>query len=134
MIQASLAGLPAFVMYLLAGGLLTVLFGAVYIRLTPHDELALVRSGNLAAAIALGGNLLGFSIPLDRAIQQASSLGDCTIWALVAAIVQWGVYLLVRFLMKDLAGAIAGNNVAVATLLAAVAIVAGLLNAASMTL
>ncbi len=129
-----LVGLPAFVTYVVAGGLLTLIFGVVYCRLTPHDEIGLIRAGNLAAAIALGGNLIGFSIPLDRVIQQASSLIDCILWAAIAAIVQWLVYLLARVFIKDLSQKIAESNVAVATMLASVAIVAGMLNSAAMTL
>ncbi len=121
-------------MYLVVGGLLTVIFGFVYCRLTPHDELGLVRAGNLAAAIALGGNLIGFSIPLDRVIQQSSSVADCVLWAAIAAIVQWLVYLLSRLLFKDLSAQITANNTAVAILQASIAIVAGMLNSASMAL
>ena len=52
-------------------------FAAIYLRLTAHDEIALIRSGNLSAAVALGGNLVGFSVPLEKAIAQASSIPDC---------------------------------------------------------
>ena len=133
-IASSLTGLPPFLMYVCVGGLLTIIFGAVYCRLTPHDEFGLVRAGNLAGAIAFGGNLIGFSIPLDRVIGQASSVLDCVIWATIAAIVQWLVYLLCRFFFKDLSAQIAANNVAVAMMLASIAIVAGMLNSASMAL
>lgn len=133
-IASSLAGLPPFLMYVVVGGLLTVIFAVVYCRLTPHDEFALVREGNLAAAVAFGGNLIGFSIPLDRVIAQASSILDCVIWAAIAAVVQWLVYLLCRFFFPNMSAQITGNNVAVATLLASAAIVAGMLNSASMAL
>ncbi len=121
-------------MYVCVGGLLTVIFAVVYCKLTPHNELSLIKSGNLAAAIAFGGNLIGFSIPLDRVIGQSSSVLDCVVWATIAAIVQWLVYLLCRCFFKDLSSQIAGNNTAVATMLASVAIVAGMLNSASMAL
>ena len=61
----SMAGLPAFLLYFCLGVALIASFAAVYIKMTAHDELALIRGGNLSAAVALGGNLAGFSIPLE---------------------------------------------------------------------
>lgn len=130
----SAVGLQPFALYFAVGAALTIVFAALYLKLTAHDELALIREGNLAAAIALGGNLAGFSIPLDKAISQAGSIGDCILWAGVALIVQLLVYGLVRILVPDLSAKIENNNVAAATFLAFTAWVGGMLNAASMTL
>lgn len=132
--MSSLAGIPAFGLYFGLGALLTTVFAMVYVRLTAHDELALIRSGNLAAALAFGGNLAGFSIPLDKAISQAAGLFDCILWSGIALGVQAAVYLGVRTLIPDLSQKIEQNNTAVATFLAFAAIVGGLLNAAAMTL
>jgi putative membrane protein len=129
-----LGGIPPFVTYFIVGGLLTVIFTVVYIRLTNHDELALIRAGNTAAAIALSGNLLGFSIPLDKVISQSASIPECLLWALAAAVVQWSVYVGARLLVPDLSSEVARGNTAVAVQLAAFAIVAGMLNSAAMAL
>lgn len=134
MAGASLAGLGPFVAYFALGVVLTALFAAIYMRLTAHDEIALIRQGNLAAALALGGNLAGFAIPLDKAISQASSIPDCIVWAVVALVVQLLVYLVVRTLVPGLSARIEENNVAVGAFLAIAAISGGMLNAASMTL
>ena len=72
----SMAGLPAFLLYFGVGTALIGCFTAIYLRLTAHDELSLIRGGNLSAAVALGGNVTGFSIPLEKAIAQASSIPD----------------------------------------------------------
>ena len=68
-----MAGLPAFLLYFTVGTALIAGFAALYIRLTAHDEIALIRAGNLSAAIAFGGNLAGFSVPLEKAIEQAAT-------------------------------------------------------------
>ncbi len=132
--QSSIVGLPPFLIYLCVGGLLTVIFATVYVRLTPYDEFALIRSGNVAAALGCGGNMIGFSIPLDRVIAQSANIADCALWALIAAIVQWLVYVLIRLILKDLPAEIAKNNLAAGVILASMAIVAGMLNSASMAL
>lgn len=133
-IQASAAGLPNFVIYLVVGVVLTLLFAAIYTRLTGHDELGLIRAHNTSAAVAFGGNLIGFVIPLNKAISQASSVPDCILWATVALVVQLAIYGVARFLVPGLSKNIEDNVMASAILLASVSVVGGMLNAASMTL
>ena len=84
-----------------------VSFTALYLRITEHDEIALMREGNVAAALALAGTMIGFAIPLARTITQSASLLDMLIWALVALVVQILVYLLVRLVFRDLSARIA---------------------------
>ncbi len=132
--QQSVSGLPLFVLYFGVGLVLTVLFLAIYQKVTAHDEIALIRQHNASAAVALGGNLLGFAIPLDKAIAQSASVPDCVVWALVALVVQIGVYLLVRLLIPDLSKNIENNAMASALALAFIAVAGGMLNSAAMTL
>ena len=80
-LQAFAAGFP---LTLLHGGL-TVLFlilgAALYILLTPHREIALIRDGNVAAAMSLGGVLLGLAIPLAiLAVFSIKSYQYATTW------------------------------------------------------
>ena len=129
----SMAGLPAFLLYFVVGVALIACYGAVYMRMTAHDEIALIRAGNVSAAIALGGNLAGFSIPLEKAIQQASSSPDCVIWATIAMLIQVAADGLARGLIPALSRRIEDNEVPAAVMLAVVAVLSGTLAAASMT-
>ncbi len=52
---ASIAGLPSFVSFFVLAILLLLLFARIYSWLTPHDEFALIRANNTAAAIAFAG-------------------------------------------------------------------------------
>ncbi|HEX5261891.1 MAG TPA: DUF350 domain-containing protein, partial [Phenylobacterium sp.] len=67
-IQAFAAGFPITLLH--AGVTVAILFAAaaLYIMLTPQKEVALVREGNVAAAVSLGGILLGLAIPLASAL------------------------------------------------------------------
>ena len=47
----------AFVLYFASGVILTGLFLAIYLRLTPYAEMALIRAGNRAAATSLAGGV-----------------------------------------------------------------------------
>lgn len=129
----SMAGLPAFLLYFCLGIALIAGFAAVYLKLTAHDEIALIRAGNLSAAVALGGNLTGFSIPLEKAIAQASSIPDCVLWALAAMLIQFAAYGLARVLIPDLSRKIEEDRLPSAAMLAVIAVISGTLAAASMT-
>jgi putative membrane protein len=132
-VAISMAGLPAFLAYFVVGGALIAAFAAIYLRLTAHAEFALIRAGNLSAAIAFGGTLAGFAIPLEKAIAQASSIADCILWALAAMLIQFAAYGLCRVLLPDLSRRIEENELAAAATLAVVAVISGTLAAASMT-
>lgn len=129
----SMAGLPAFLLYFCLGTALIACFAAIYMKMTAHDELALIRAGNLSAAVALGGNLVGFSIPLQKAIEQASSVPDLVLWALAAMIIQTAAYGIARVLIPDLSRRIEEDRLPSAVMLAVIAVIAGTLAGASMT-
>ncbi len=129
----SMAGLPAFLLYFAVGVLLIAAFAAVYLRLTAHDEIALIRGGNLSAAIAFGGNLVGFAVPLEKAISQASSIADCVLWAVAAMIIQFAAYGLARIAIPELSRKIEEDRLPAAAMLAVIAVISGTLAAASMT-
>ena len=129
----SLTGIPNFFLYALIGAALSFVFAVVYIRITGHDEIKLIREGNASAAVALGGSLIGFALPLSKAIAQASSVPDCVLWGVMALIVQLLAYGIARFAVKDLSDRIGRNEMAAAIVLASISLMAGQLNAASMT-
>ena len=132
-VAISMSGLPAFLLYFIVGSALIAVFAALYLRFTAHDEIALIRAGNLSAAIAFGGNLAGFAIPLEKAISQASSVADCMLWSLAAMLIQFAVYGLSRVLIPGLSEKIEQDRLPSAVLLAVMAMIGGTLAAASMT-
>lgn len=130
---ASASGIPQFALYLVASVVLTIMFGTLYILVTPQHDLQLIRRGNVAAAISLGGAFVGFAIPLSKSIAQSHDLVDMVIWAAVALVVQLAVFALTGVVVAHEARKIEEGDVATAAFLAFVAIAAGLINAACMT-
>jgi putative membrane protein len=126
-------GLPNFFLYTAIAGVLTFVFGVIYVRVTGHEEIALIRQGNASAALAFGGALVGFALPMSKAVAQASSIPDCVVWGVAGLSVQLIAYFATRLLIPDLSKKIEQNTLAVAIILAAIAIAAGLLNSAAMT-
>lgn len=114
--------------------LFLAVFKRVYQWSTPYDEAALIASGNVAAAIALGGAILGFALPLASALTQTIDPLEFSVWALLAGVIQIVASLVIRRLVvRDMVARIESGNVASATYLAAMAVGVGMLNAASMT-
>ena len=106
----------------------------IFIKVTPYREISLIKQGNTAAAISLGGCVLGFSIPLAKAVAQSTGLLDMLIWSGIALFSQLIAYGLTRFLFKNLTQDVNTNQPASAIFLFAASIAIGLLNAAGMTL
>ncbi|MGE8066165.1 DUF350 domain-containing protein [Pseudomonas sp. NPDC089569] len=123
----------AFLVYIVVAAILFALFQFVYTRLTPHKEFELIREGNTAAALALGGALIGFAIPASNIITYSVSVLDAVVWAVIAAVVQLLAFFATSLVLKGLSGRIARGELASAIYAGCVAISVGLLNAACMT-
>ena len=111
----------------------TVLFVAIYVTVTPHREFTLIREGNTAAAISLGGALLGYTIPLAKAVSQSENVGDMLLWSGVALVAQLAAYGATRLILPTLSADVNDGKVASGIFLAAMSVSIGLLNAAAMT-
>src|SRR4051812_23336601 len=96
LIAASLAGIGPHFVYFALALIIAALFVAIYIQITPYPELALIREGNTAAAISLGGALVGFALPLAKAVAQSSSILDMLVWTVVAFVAQLIAFYVVR--------------------------------------
>ena len=132
-IKFSLAGFDEFLLY--AGLAIAFIYAymATYLKITPYDELKLIKDGNVAAAISLSGSVLGFTFPLAASIFQAAHPWDMMLWALIAGIVQLLVYVAVRYSLLNVSRRIPDGQVATGIVLAAISVSAGILNAACMT-
>jgi putative membrane protein len=126
-------GLPAFVAYFAMGTVLLAVFTFIYIRLTAHDEIGLVRAGNTAAAITLAAALMGLALPIGAAISNTQSLIAAAIWSLIGCIVQLGAYGVSRLVIDDQPGRIERGEIPAALFTGAVSLAAATLNAACMT-
>ncbi len=112
---------------------LTLLFVVIYSRVTKHDELALIKKNSTAATIAFSGSLIGFALPLASTMINSVTVVELLLWGVVALIVQVLVYLLIRLPMPRISERIEADEVAAGIWLGTCSVVAGILNAASMT-
>ena len=128
-----LATLPNFLAYLGTAIVLLVAFMAIYLYVTPYDEINLIRANNTAAAISLSGAVLGFAMPISNVIAHSDTLADLAVWGVIAGIVQLLAWMVARVALPRLKEAIAAGQVAPAIFVAALSVTVGLINAACMT-
>ena len=133
MLPKMLTMLPAFLAYFAVGVVLITVFFMVYVNVTPYDEIALIRQGNIAAAIGLSGALFGFALPVANVIAHSDTLIDLAAWGAIAGVIQILAYLVARYTVPHLAEDIPAGKVAPAIFVATLSLTVGLTNAAFMT-
>ena len=106
---------------------------AIYVTVTPHHEFRLIRLGNTAAAVSLGGAILGYTIPLAKAVSQSQTIADMLLWSGVALVAQLVAYGITRLVLPQISAHVDEGKTASGIFLAAIAIAIGMLNAAAMT-
>lgn len=131
-INESIRYFDDFLIYFAVALLLLVAFTIIYVKVTPYNEIALIRAGNTAAAISLSGAVLGFALPLASTVANAVNLVDLLLFALLATVVQLIVFVFARMVMPGLTASIECGDIAKATFLAAVSVSVGMLNAAAL--
>ena len=132
-LMASLQYVDDFLIYLVLSLTLLAAFTWLYDKVTPYNELTLIRNGNSAAAIAYSGAIIGLALPLASAVAHSVNPVDMIIWGVFALGVQVLVYFLVRRLLPQLNDHIPADHTGPAIMLAATSIGAGIVNAACLT-
>ncbi len=119
-ITSFVAGFPNFIVQLLAALGLYVASLVIYVLMTPHKELALIRSGNGSAALAFAGVVVGLAIPLASCLEHSFGLLDLLIWGVVTLLIQLLAFRVADMILRGLPRRIAENDVAAAVFLLSV--------------
>lgn len=121
-LNAFVAGFPDFIIQL---GVALGLFVAslfIYTVMTPHKELALIRSGNPSASLAYGGVIVGLAIPLGSCLAHSFGLFDLLIWGIVTLLIQLLAFRFADIFLRGLPRRIAEGDVAAAIFLMSIKI------------
>ena len=132
-VQAFASGFPVMVMHLVVTLLLLAAGATVYALMTPWKEVALIRDGNPAAALAFAGVLLGLAIPLAVSLSVSTSVRDIAIWGVATIVMQLLAFRVVDVILTGLPQRIQSGEVAAAVLLVAAKIATALILAAALT-
>lgn len=116
-----------------AGTTILILFAAaaLYVLMTPHKEITLIRDGNAAAAVSLGGVLVGLAIPLAASLHTSTSVIEISVWGASTVVLQLLIFRLVDMLLHGLPQRIQEGEVAAAALLVGAKLATALIIAAA---
>ena len=101
-LQSLMAGLPVMVLHFAVTIVMLVIGIRVYTLITPYNEFALIRQGNVAAAVSLAGASLGLAIPLAFCMAASVNTLDIVLWGAAALAIQLLGFKVTDWLLKDL--------------------------------
>ena len=116
-IQSVLKGGPAFLLHIAVALSMLIVGVSAYIWITPWEDIKLVRQGNVAAGIALGGVMLGLGIPLAACLAASVNVWDILIWGTVTVIVQIVTFKVIDLLLAGIPKRIEEGEVGAAIVL-----------------
>ena len=110
-IQSFLSGIPFLLTHFGVTIVMLVVGAFIYIKITSHDEMALIRDGNNAAAVSLSGAILGLAIPLAFCMANSVNVYDIVIWGLVTLVIQLATFWIIDLWLRDLSRKIEDGQV-----------------------
>ncbi len=132
-IQSFLSGIPFLLTHFGVTIVMLVVGAFIYIKITSHDEMALIRDGNNAAAVSLSGAILGLAIPLAFCMANSVNVYDIVIWGLVTLVIQLVTFWIIDLWLRDLSQKIEDGQVGTAILLVSVKLAVASINAAAIS-
>lgn len=130
-IQAFATGFPITLLHAGVTLFMLILGTALYALLTPHREIKLIREGNSAAALSLGGVMVGLAIPLAISLTASTSVIEIVIWGAATITVQLLVFRITDIVLQGLPERIHEGEVAAAALLVGAKLATALVLAAA---
>lgn len=130
MVDTVINNLLAFLSFFTVAIAILTVFLTVYALITPYNELVLIRQGNVAAAVSLGGALLGIALPVAIAVAVSHNLLSMLGWGLLSCTIQLCVFLASRVILPQIAADIPQGKLASGIFLASLSIGVGIINAA----
>lgn len=102
----------------------------VYIRLTPYDDLALVREGNMASGISLFSIIVGLAIPLAFCLASTTTIIEVLVWGSFTVALQLLAFKVCDWILNDLPERIERGEMSAALVLLSVKLATAFINSA----
>ncbi len=131
--QSFLAGFPVLMLHTSVTVAMLVAAVYVYIKITPYDDIKLIREGNTAAALSLSGAIVGLALPLAFSMASSISVWEVLIWGPVTLVLQLIAFRVADLVLKDLPRRIVDGEMGSAILLVSIKLGAAAINAAAVT-
>ena len=132
-IQSFLAGFPILVLHVTVTFAMLAAAVFIYIKITPYDEIKLIRDGNTAVAVSLSGAIVGLALPLAFSMASSISVWEVLVWGPVTLVMQLIAFRVADLVIKDLPKRIVGGEMGAAILLVSIKLGAAAINSAAVT-
>jgi putative membrane protein len=128
-----LTNLTSYLIYFVSTLILLLVALTLYVKVLPYDEVALIRRGNVAAAVALGGAMIGYGAVVWSAAAHGSSLVETAIWSGVALVSQIIAFEIVHLVFRDFKAGMEKGELSYGIALGAFSVAVGIINAGCLT-
>ena len=132
-IQSFLVGFPVLILHSSVTLAMLAMGVFFYVKITPYDEIDLVRAGNSAAAVSLAGAIIGLAIPLAFSMASSVTIWEILVWGPVTLFLQLIALRLTDLMLKDLPKRITDGEMGAALLLISIKLAVAAINAAAVT-
>ena len=132
-IQSFLVGFPVLILHSSVTLAMLAMGVFFYIKITPYDEIDLVRAGNSAAAASLAGAIIGLAVPLAFSMSSSVTIWEILIWGPVTLFLQLIAFRLTDLMLRDLPKRITDGEMGAALLLISIKLAVAAINAAAVT-
>jgi putative membrane protein len=120
--------------YFVTDTIMLMLAGLVYVKVTPYDEIQLIRGGNVAAACALAGATIGYATVVCTVTIHGSTIPQVVIWSIISLAVQIAAFELLQYAIRDdWKAKMERDDLAHGIILGAFSLAVGILNAGCLT-
>ncbi len=131
--QSFLVGFPILILHSSVTLAMLAMGIFLYIKITPYDEIELVRAGNSAAAASLAGAIIGLAVPLAFSMASSVTVWELLIWGPVTLFLQLIAFRLTDLMLRDLPKRITDGEMGAALLLISIKLAVAAINAAAVT-
>ena len=130
-IQAFATGFPTTLIHAALSLVMLAIGAVLHGLLSPHREVQDVREGNSAAAVSLGGTIIGIAIPLAASLNASTSTVEVAIWGAAIVAVQLLLFWVVDMVLTGLPQRTREGEIAPAVLLVAAKLAVSIIVAAA---
>lgn len=130
-LQSVKSGLPFLISHFFTAIVIFVSGLWVYTKVTPMNELELIKGGNIAASLSFAGACVGIAIPLAVCLSSSVNIVDIIVWGSIAVILQLICFKVVDFFLKDLSLRIIDGEISISIVLVGFKLSIAVLNAAA---
>jgi len=130
-IQAFATGFPTTLIHAALSLVMLAIGAVLHGLLSPHREVQDVREGNSAAAVSLGGTIIGIAIPLAASLNASTSTVEVAVWGAAIVAVQLLLFWVVDMVLTGLPQRTREGEIAPAVLLVAAKLAVSIVVAAA---